>query len=151
MPELSFSNQISEDPEFSAKTQDKIEGLRRERTLERTVRFHLLLNLGLALAATWVLKVDGPYYADGIAAGVYVCGLAVTVISMGEIKVARRQLKELTPNLEIGSGLTRLFLVFALFFLCAACAVIWFTYIAPQDLIYPEDDGVASALWRQFA
>lgn len=151
MPELSFSNQISDAPEISATTQGKIEARRRERKLERTIRFHLILNIGLALSATWVLKVDGPYYADGIAAGIYVCGLAVTAIGMGEIRVSRRQLQEVAPNVETGSGLSRLFVVFALFFLCAACAVVWFTYIAPQDLIYPEDDGVASALWRQFA
>lgn len=112
-----------------------------------TLRFHLLLNLTLAIAATWVLKIDGPYYADGIAAGIYVIGFLIALWSFRSIR------KSEAENEFSGVSTAPVFAALAIFFLAAAVAVVWFTYISPPDTIYPDEGATAMrlTLWRQLA
>ena len=95
------------------------------------------------------LKLDGPYYADGIAAGIYVVGF---LIALWSFRSDPRRAKRTTSSPAYRSA--PVFAALAIFFLAAAVAVIWFTYISPPDAIYPEE-GVATAmlltLRRQFA
>jgi len=111
------------------------------------LRFHLLLNLTLAIAATWVLKLDGPYYADGIAAGIYVVGFLIALWTFRSIR------KSEAENDFSGVSTAPVFASLAIFFVAAAAAVIWFTYISPPEAIYPEEGATAMllTLGREFA
>jgi len=114
---------------------------RRARALQRAhenrVRFHLLLNLGFALGALWVLKVDGPYYADGISAALLFCGTFVSLWSRTEIRNS-----EVHAGLSPSRFLTWLFLAFPLFFAGAAIAVIYFTYMVPPEMPFSDEEGL---------
>ncbi len=139
MSDFSLSNQVAETPPPPA----PVERPNRAARLlhERAVRFHLLLNLGFALAATWVLKLDGPYYADGISAGLFVCGALVSLWSRRGIADSERE-----TGVPHARGLHLLFTVFALFFLSAAVAIVYFTYIDAPDMPFSDEDGLTGVV-----
>ena len=74
-----------------------------------------------------MLKLDGPYYADGIAAGIYVVGFLIALWSFRSIR------KSEAENDFSGVSTAPVFAALALFFIAAAVAVIWFTYISPPE------------------
>ena len=107
------------------------------RAHESRIRFHLLLNLGFALGALWVLKVDGPYYADGISAALLLCGAFVSLWSKSEIRKGETE-ADVSPS----RFLTLLFSALPLFFAGAAVAVIYFTYIVPPEMPFYDEEGL---------
>jgi len=132
----------------------------REKTHELNVRFHILVNLGFAAATTLILKVDGPYYADAVVAGLYVCGVGLSIFSFRSVRRSSRLLydaeirrreeaeragvHDLPSESHPGTGL--LFLLVATFCLAAAFATMWFSYITVRDQSASEDDAVASVM-----
>ena len=140
MSDLSVSNHISDSQGLTDRSAE-----RRSRALRRAhesrVRFHLLLNLGFALGALWVLKIDGPYYADGISAALLLCGTFVSLWSRAEIR-----------NGEIGADVARsrslrlLFLALPVFFMGAAIAVVYFTYMVPPEMPFSDEEGITRML-----
>ena len=140
--------QVPADPVVEPTVKQPTVVRRKHRSAHReALRFHLFLNLALAIGATWVLKLDGPYYADGIAAGIYVVGFLIALWSFRSIR------KSEAESEFSGVSTAPVFAALAIFFIAAAVAVIWFTYISPPEAIYPEEGVTAMCLTlrRQFA
>ena len=58
----------------------------REKAHELNVRFHLAINLAFAALTTLILKIDGPWYADAICAGLFACGAALSLFSWRSVR-----------------------------------------------------------------
>jgi hypothetical protein len=133
----------------------------REKTHELNTRFHLLLNLGFAALTTLLLKVDGPYYADAVVAGLFACGLGLSVFSWRSVNATARLLEAIETRRRdeaerlgvhdaprqiqaVRAGF--LFLLLATFFLTAALATVWFSYISVRDQNVSGEDAVATLM-----
>lgn len=130
---------------------------RRLREHHQGVRFHLSLNIFLILAATAVLKSDGPYFADGLSAGIYTCGLALSLFAFRSVHAGETNLRAAErdrlaldaesdypdkPRVSRPSAAT-LFVILSVFFLAAACATVYYSFVAPVEQIQADEDGVA--------
>src|SRR5262245_43559418 len=62
----------------------------------RTIRFCLILNLAFAVAALIALKMDGPIFADAIAAGLFLCGFVTALFSIRAIGQSEEDLSAIT-------------------------------------------------------
>lgn len=125
---------------------------------EQALRFYLVFDVALAVAATAVLKMDGPYYADALAAGLFVCGFGVSLAAIRTLRRSRKDLDALDRHrqeTERAAGLMPLppprrsgsfaavFALLALFHLSAASTAVWFTYLAHQDQSVTEGEDIA--------
>lgn len=129
----------------------------REKACESTTRFHLVLDLSTAALVCTILKMDGPYYADAIVAGLFICGFGLTVYSyrcVRRVEIAlsvaesqRRAEEErlgLTPtSVSHRPGPAIIFVLLATFFVSAAVATLWFSYASIRDQGASGDDSVA--------
>jgi hypothetical protein len=124
-----------------------------------SVRFAVALNAALAVATLGILKMDGPWYADGIVAGLFAFGFGFSLFAWrgarrGEavLRAAAAQLADVGGErgkraAEMGPGCPRpaVFLLFAAFFLAASVASVWFTYLS-REQVPMEEDAVADAV-----
>lgn len=130
----------------------------RARMHEQALRFHLVFDVALAVAATAVLKMDGPYYADALAAGLFVCGFGVSIAALRSVRRSLQDLEALDRHrleMERTAGLVPLpaarrsgsfaavFALLAIFHLSAASTAVWFTYLAHQDQAVTEGEDIA--------
>jgi hypothetical protein len=126
-----------------------------------TVRFYLGINVALAAASLALLKIEGPFFGDAIAAALFVCGFMTCLLGVRAIRDSEAQVRALADRrialehkcglregepqaLPSGArGLTIVLVCFAVFHLASAVATVWLTYISPVEA--PADvDSVAA-------
>jgi len=118
-----------------------------------SVRFAVVLNAALAVATLGILKIDGPWYADGIVAGLFALGFGFSLFAWRSARRGEAVLRAVAAQLtdvsgergkraaEMGPGCPRpaVFLLFAAFFLAASVASVWFTYLSREQAPVEED------------
>lgn len=128
---------------------------------EGTVRFHLALNTALAAAALALLKIEGPYFADAIAAGLFTCGFALCIFSLRAIRHSSAEVAsaaqaraaqetkaglreaDAPPYVSRSRGVGMVLWCLAVFNLASASVTIWLTYISPVETAGPGLDTLA--------
>lgn len=127
----------------------------------RAVNFQLALNAALAAVSVWLMKIEGPYFGDAIAAALFLCGFGISLFSIRVVRASGAELRaavelrqriehhlnagegEPEPAVRRRTGITAVLAAFALFHLSAAAGTVWLTYVSPPDAVHNEDDTFA--------
>jgi hypothetical protein len=119
---------------------------RRAGRRERALRFHAGLNAAYAAAALGLLKIEGPYFADAIAAGLFFCGFWMALFSLRSLSSLEREGSDEAAQPRRTVGARPMFIAFAVFYLASAVAIVWLTYINPSEST--QEDAAAASIAR---
>lgn len=97
-------------------------------------KFYLTANLALAAVSIALLKIEGPWYVDGIVAGFFFIGFCFSIASRRALSVR-------------GVAGRWFLLAVGLFHLAACIVIVWLTFISPPEAVPTEDAASAPATY----
>lgn len=96
------------------------------------LKFFLTLNVAFAATGVGLLKMEGPWYVDGVVAGLFFVGFCLALSS-------RRALSAHAGQDRTGRSFL---LALAIFYLAVCAVIVWLTFVTPTETPLNEDQEV---------